>query len=78
MDLIVLLAITYIAAGLVYLIREADEIAQDHSVSLNVPPMLQVLAGLVIMLFWPVFLLAEFIKVDQHPMAIKIDEAEPR
>jgi hypothetical protein len=78
MDLIVLLAITYIAAGLVYLIREADELAQDHSVSLNVPPMLQVLAGLVIMLFWPVFMLAEFIEVDRHPMAIKIDEAEPR
>ena len=82
MDLIILLTITYVAAGIVYLTREADELVEDRSVSMTVSPMLQILAGLVILLFWPLFLLTECVEVHHHPMAIKlpvnVDEPEPQ
>ena len=75
MDLSIILLLGYLAAGVVFITREADR-AADEAVLAQSPvshPFLRMMAGLAMMLLWPLFLLAEEINNRPPPMAVRIE-----
>ena len=75
MDLSIILLLGYLAAGVVFITREADR-AADEAVLAQSPvshPFLRMAAGLAMMLLWPAFLLAELMERGPAPMAVRVE-----
>jgi len=66
---------SYIAAGIVYITREADRqvACNQNSMPPVQHPVRRISAGMVIMLLWPAFLLNEIFEPHRPPMAVRFD-----
>ena len=74
MEFIIFVLISYVAAGIVFITREADlQIIEIHQITPGLQhPILRFTAGLIMMMLWPAFLLTELFEV-QPPMAVRIE-----
>ena len=75
MDLSIITLLGYLAAGVVFITRAADQAVEEaaHTQSSVNHPFLRMTAGLAMLLLWPAFLLAELIERGPAPMAVRVD-----
>ena len=75
MDTFIFILVGYFAAGIVFITREADQhLVDPPSQSTGIHHLaLQLTAGLVMTILWPVFLLNEIHVTRRLPMAIRIE-----
>ena len=75
MDILIFVLISYFAAGIVFITREADQsFTGNESTAPGLQhPVLRLTSGLIIMLLWPVFLLSEIFESQQSPMAVRVE-----
>ena len=75
MDIIIFTLLSYFAAGIVFITREADlQIIDPDSTTQNLQhPVLRLSAGMIMMILWPVFLDSEMMDTQRSPMAVRID-----
>lgn len=76
MEILIFAFICYFAAGIVFITREADLQVIDAGTSSQdlQHPVLRLVAGMIIMLLWPAFLLNEIFEPQQTPMAVRIKD----
>jgi hypothetical protein len=77
MDLSIITLLGYLAAGVVFITRAADQAVEEaaHAQSSVKHPFLRMTAGLAMLLLWPAFLLAELIESGPAPMAVRVDHS---
>ena len=75
MNIALYFMMSYFAAGIVYITREADQLAacNQHSMPHIHHPVRRISAGMLIMLLWPAFLLNEMFEPRRSPMAVRSD-----
>ena len=73
MGILIFAFICYFAAGIVFITREADLQVTDPVTSSQdlQHPVLRLVAGIIMMLLWPAFLLSEIFEPQQTPMAVR-------
>ena len=76
MGILIYAFICYFAAGIVFITREADLQVIDTGTSSQdlQHPVRQLVAGIIMMLLWPAFLLSEILEPKQTPMAVRIKD----
>ena len=77
MGILIYAFICYFAAGIVFITREADlQVTDLVTSSQDLPhPVLRLVAGMIMMLLWPAFLLSEIFEPQQTPMAVRIKDS---
>ena len=75
MGILIFAFICYFAAGIIFITREADLQVIDTGTSPQdlQHPVLRLVAGMIMMLLWPAFLLSEILEPQQTPMAVKLE-----
>ena len=75
MDILIFVFISYFAAGIVFITREADQsLNGNESTAPGLQhPVLRLTSGLIMMLLWPAFLLGEILEPQPSPMAVRIE-----
>ena len=75
MEILIFAFICYFAAGIVFITREADiQVINNVNPSQGLQhPVLRLVAGMIMMLLWPAFLLSEIFEPQQTPMAVKLE-----
>ncbi|MFW2438626.1 MAG: hypothetical protein ACN4GR_04575 [Arenicellales bacterium] len=75
MNIALYFMMSYFAAGIVYITREADQLAacRQHPMPPINHPLRRISAGMLIMLLWPAFLLGEIFEPSRSPMAVWSD-----
>ena len=76
MEILIFAFICYVAAGIVFITREADLQVIDTGTSSQdlQHPVLRLVAGMIMILLWPAFLLNEIFEPQQTPMAVRIKD----
>ena len=76
MEILIFTFICYVAAGIVFITREADLQVIDTGTSSQdlQHPVLRLVAGMIMILLWPAFLLNEIFEPQQTPMAVRIKD----
>ena len=76
MEILIFAFICYFAAGIVFITREADLQVTDPVTSSQdlQHPVLRLVAGMIMMLLWPAFLLNEIYEPQPSPMAVRIKD----
>ena len=76
MGILIFAFICYLAAGIVFITREADlQVIETGTSSQDLQhPVLRLVAGMIMMLLWPAFLLSEIFEPQQTPMAVRIKD----
>ena len=76
MEILIFAFICYVAAGIVFITREADiQVINNVNPSQGLQhPVLRLVAGMIMMLLWPAFLLNEIYEPQPSPMAVRIKD----
>ena len=75
MNPVIFFLLSYFAAGIVFITREADQqtVSSEIIAPYNQHIVRRISAGMVIMLLWPAFLIEQAFKPDRPPMAVRTE-----
>ena len=74
MALLTFIFLSYLAAGIVYIVHEAESQLTEADTIRKGPqhPPLRTTAGMIMLLLWPAFLINEMTDQHRSPMAVRI------
>ncbi|MEA1888484.1 MAG: hypothetical protein U9N50_01710 [Pseudomonadota bacterium] len=75
MNPVIFFLLSYFAAGVVFITREADQqtVGDQNITPCNQHIFRRISAGMVIMLLWPAFLIEQTFKPGRPPMAVRTE-----